>query len=318
MTRRRFQKTATVLLACAIAMSACGDDDLALDDPIGQGDESTGDGSGGEESDAGTGGNETLTRSDVDCDAETLGEGDEVQFVGAYYVVDGQLGERCHGDDDPTILAAWENLGTIADQASLSDLALFAGFVANDPDAEATTLAFVNVADDEGLAFQMSVNLDSYDEDLDEATLTMAHEFSHVFTSTPSQIDRSEESAGSCETYDNGEGCFLTDSIMAQWIARFWDEAAIDAIDPSVEPDPADGDDRCATDDSFLGPYAASNPEEDFAETFSAFVYGIEPPSDAIGAKYDWLADQPGLAEYRDRAEAAGVGPLADKFEACG
>lgn len=309
MTRRRTRHVVAAIIALTMLAGACGDDDtvdLGESAPELEVDPATDpDGDG-------------RSRDDVDCDAETLGEDDEFQFVGAYYVVDGELGERCFGDDDPTILAAWENLGTIADEASLSDLALFAGFVANDPDSESTTLAFVNVADDEGLAFQMSVNLDSYDEDLDEATLTMAHEFSHVFTATASQIDRSEESAGSCTTYDNGEGCFLPDSIMAQWIALFWDGGLIDGIDPSVEPDPADGDDRCATDASFLGAYAASNPEEDFAETFSAFVYRVDAPSDAVQEKYDWIADQPGLAEYRDRAEEAGVGPLTGNFEPCG
>lgn len=68
----------------------------------------------------------------------------------------------------------------------------------------------------------------------------------------------------------------------------------------------------------FLGPYSASNPEEDFAETFSAFVYRLEATTPEVQAKLDWMADQPGLVEFRDRADAAGLGPLPNRFEPCG
>lgn len=262
-----------------------------------------------------------LTRDDVACDAEALGEGGEVEFIDAYYVVDGTLGAVCYGEEDPTIAKAWKSLATITPPGQLNDLALFAGFGTSGGAAEetsGTTLAFVNTVDDEGSAFQMSVNLDAYDEDPEEAALTMAHEFSHVFTATERQIDRSPEAADNCATYFNGEGCYLPDSLMAEWIAEFWSPEDLANVDPNADVGIDDGAELCAADPSFLGPYAATTPEEDFAESFSAFVYRVPATTPEVQAKLDWFAEQPGLVEFRDRAEAAGKGPLAGSFEGCG
>lgn len=262
-----------------------------------------------------------LTRDDVDCDAEALGEDEQTQFVDAYYVVDGTLGAVCFGEADPTMTKAWRSLAAITPPDQLNDLALFAGFSSNggaEEETQGTTLAFVNVIDDEGSAFQMSVNLDAYDEDPDQAALTMAHEFSHVFTATGGQLDRSPEAAESCDTYFNGEGCYLPDSLMAAWIAEFWGPDQLASVDPNKDVGIDDGAELCSRDPGFLGPYAATTPEEDFAESFSAFVYRVEAPTPEAQAKVDWFAEQPGLAEFRDRAVAAGAGPLQGAFEGCG
>lgn len=257
------------------------------------------------------------SQSNVDCSAEGLGEDDEFTFISAYEIVDGQIGDACFGEDNGTLVAAWNELATITPQEQLADLALFAGF-SGDDSAEEETLAFVNVIDDDGLEFQMSVNLSSYLADENEASLTIAHEFAHVFTSIEGQIDRTVFDAEACATYYNGEGCFLEDSIMAQWVELFWGDGLIDEIDPNEEPSNADGEDRCDRNSGFLGPYAASNPEEDFAETFSAYVFQLEADTAAQQAKIDWIDDQAGLAEFRQRAVDAGVGPLRNNFETCG
>jgi hypothetical protein len=252
-----------------------------------------------------------------DCTQAAL-SGDDPEFVfsSAYRVVDGRLGGRCLGEDDPTILDAWEALSTIAPATQLSDLALFAGF---EPDGEvaAETLAFVNALDADGAQFQMSVNTVEAEVDPDELLLTLAHEFSHVFAGTAEQLDRTDEAIEACSTYFNGEGCYLPDSLMLAWIDAFWDDALLASVDP-FEDSPEDADARCASEDGFFGPYAATNPEEDFAEAFSAFVFGVEPDTDGQAARLDWIAGQRGLAEFRDRADAAGMTPLANNFETCG
>ena len=321
-----------VSVAFAIALFATGcvssDDDSAEDDseappatgavvdggsepaPTEASPEGSSDGQGG-------GIDPLLTRDDIDCSEDGLGSTDETEFINAHVVVGGVLGALCYGDEDPTLITAWEELAIITPGLQLADLGLFGGFISGEG-GEETTLAFVNTLDDDGTLFQMSVNLDSYDEDANEARLTMAHEFSHVFTALPSQIDRSAEAADSCATYDNAEGCYAADSIMAQWIALFWGNGLIDQIDPNTEATGAEGEARCDVNPGFFGPYAASNPEEDFAESFSAFVYRLETATPEQQAKFDWMAAQPGLAEFRDRAVSAGVGPLENNFEACG
>ena len=176
----------------------------------------------------------------------------------------------------------------------------------------------MNAFDDEGLNFQMSINLDAYEADPNEAALTVAHEFAHVFTSIESQIDRTVFDAEDCAGYYNGEGCFYDDSVMGQWVTLFWGDGLIDEIDPNAEPSNADGEARCEVNPGFFGPYAASNPEEDFAEAFSAYVYQLEADTEAQQAKLDWIDQQPGLAEFRQRAIDGGRGPLTNNFERCG
>jgi hypothetical protein len=261
---------------------------------------------------------DNLTAGDeVDCSLEALQGGDEeFGFTSAYRVVDGVLGELCFGVDDDTVLDAWDSLATITPDGQLGDLVLFGGF---EPDGEIAeeTLAFVNVVDSDASGFQMSINTVESEADPDELLLTLAHEFTHVFTATPAQLDRTDEAIDGCTTFFNGEGCYLDESLLYAWILEFWNPevlATVNVFEESVD----DADARCADDDGFFGPYAASNPEEDFAEAFSAFVFDVAPETDGQAARLDWIAAQPGLAEFRDRAEAAGWTPLANNFDVCG
>ena len=271
---------------------------------------------------AGAEGDEPLvTDVDVDCSQEGLHGGDEeFVFTSAYVVVDGRLGERCFGNDDgddhEIVLDAWDALTTITPEGQLGELVLFGGF---EPDGELAeeTLAFVSAVDSAGSGFQMSINTVDAIADPDELLLTLAHEFTHVFTATPDQLDRTAEALEDCATYFNGDGCYLDDSLMYDWISEFWDADVLAAVDPTEESE-ADADARCLVDDGFFGPYAATNPEEDFAEAFSAYVFDLEPATDGQADRLDWIAAQPGLAEFRGRAESAGLTPLANNFDVCG
>ena len=166
--------------------------------------------------------------------------------------MDGALGDVCLGDADDRLTRAWDALATITPTGQLADLGVFTGFASTE-DGDEITLAFVNALDADGSLFQMSVNLETYAEDPNEAQLTMAHEFSHVFTSLPSQLDRTVEAGENCATYDNGEGCYLDDSIVYQWIQTFWGDGLIDQVDPLAEATGADGQDRCDADPGFFG-----------------------------------------------------------------
>ncbi len=257
------------------------------------------------------------TAARADCSEEALTGGDEdFVFTSAYDVIDGELSDVCFGSDDPVIVDAWNDLAAITPPGQLTDLALFGGFEP-DGDEAAETLAFVTAIDADGSQFQMSVNTVEAAVDPDELLLTLAHEFSHVFTATSTQLDRTDEAIDACDTYFNGDGCYLPEALMLAWIDAFWDDDLLAGLDP-LEDSPEDADERCSLDDGFFGVYAATNPEEDFAEAFSAFVFRVEPATDAQAARIDWIEQQPGLAEFRDRADAAGMTPLANNFGICG
>lgn len=267
--------------------------------------------------DASDGSASQVSSDGIDCSGEALGDDDEFTFTTAHFVVDGELGDVCLGEEDTTLSKAWADLATIVPAGQLADLGLFGGYAGNESGDE-VTFAFVNTIDDEGEAFQMSVNLASYAEDQNEGLLTMAHEFTHVFTAIESELDRTIFDADDCDTYYNGEGCYTTDSIMAEWIRLFWGGGLIEQINPDSEATAAAGQARCAANPGFFGPYAASNPEEDFAETFSAYVYRLRADNDDQQAKLDWIDQQPGLAEFQERAIDAGLGPLPNGFDFCG
>lgn len=300
-SRRGPRRLGALVVALAVVAGACADDT----EPVG--DEEFGYEWSGDARVAGV----------DDCTQDVLsGDDPEFVFTSAYRIDNGRLGERCLGDDDPTILAAWDALSTIAPVTQLSDIALFAGFEP-DGDGAAETLAFVNALDADGAQFQMSVNTVEAEVDPDELLLTLAHEFSHVFASTSAQLDRTDEAIDACSTYYNGDGCYLPGSLMIAWIEAFWDDDLLTSVDP-FEDFPDDADARCAIDPGFFGPYSATNPEEDFAEAFSAFVFRLEPDTDGQAARLEWIADQPGLVEFRDRADTAGMTPLANNFGICG
>ena len=300
----RSTRAVAALVAALLCLSACSDGDTTGSAPEasapGVG---TGDGSVGFDRPA--------------CDEESLGTDGDIEFTTARYVVDGALGEVCFGGDDPALTSAWEDLSTITPPEQLDQLALFGGF-ASAEDGQDETLAFVNVLTDDGEFFQMSVNLGAFDADPDEATLTMAHEFSHVFTQAPGQLDRTVVDPEDCGTYFNGEGCYLPDSLMARWVADFWDPSELASIDPMDEPGVEDGAGRCADDPGFFGSYAATTPEEDFAEAFSAYVFRLAPENQEQQVRLDWFAAESTMAEYRERATAAGIGPLENNFDLCG
>ena len=302
-----------VALASIVLLAGCtGSDDAASDETVEDG---VGDMDREAVDDPAI--DEAVSLPGDECSPEALNDGDEeFVFISAFRVVDGTLAGRCFGLDDPTIGSAWESLATIAPAEQLGDLALFAGFEA-DGDNAAETLAFVIPLDADGNSFQMSVNITEAAVDPDELLLTLAHEFTHVFTSTAAQLDRSDGSVAACSTYFNGEGCYTDGSLILAWIDEFWDDELLGTVDPLADS-VDDAAARCTIDDGFFGPYAATNPEEDFAEAFSAFVFRLEPETDGQADRLDWIAEQPGLAEFRDRADAAGMTPLVNDFELCG
>lgn len=319
-----------LLVLAALAFSACGSDDIdsqadaeELDDAESdEGEDAiepdTGEtGTDDAESDEGAADVDlSLTRDDVDCSGEELNGDSPFRFSTVHVVVDGVLGAPCLGEGSDTLYAAWDVLAIIAPTTARADLALFGGFEAADDGSEETTLAFVNPLDDDGTVFQMSINLASFEGDENESYLTVAHEFSHVFKLGPTQLDRAVL-AEDCDTFDNGDGCFYEDALLAQWVAEFWTDDMLSDLDPLEEATGDVGAPRCDLNAEFLGAYAASNPDEDFAETFSAFVFGLEVDP-AIAPKLEWMAQQPGLVEFRERAESAGLTPLENNFDLCG
>lgn len=140
-----------------------------------------------------------------------------------------------------------------------------------------------------------------------ELTYTLIHEFGHLLTLNAAQVppnlelfaaefdtedlDRYdqlyEEAEAACPTYFPGEGCSLADSYINRFFDRFWadiyweweellwmedDEEYYDALDALYE----------TYADRFVTDYAATNPAEDIAESWTAFVLSPRPEGETI------------------------------------
>lgn len=249
------------------------------------------------------------TEQSIRCSPLELGEKDSDVAV-IYRVDKGRLGQRCYGEDEVIVLEAWAAMHEFANPVDLEAVRLFAGITSKS--VAAFTVGVGRWPYDE---FAIAVDLSSARSDPEELRLTMAHELSHVFAEMPDQSTK--DSYNECATYHNGFFCFRADSYVYEWIDEFWSEDRLSALPRDGTNDEGGGYDRCEIDPSFLGSYAASHPEEDLAEAFSAFVFGVEVDA-AAQPRLDFFLNYPELAIYRDRAVAAGQSGLTNKFERCG
>lgn len=262
------------------------------------------------------------------CDPDDVS--DDGIVTAMHFVVQGDLQSPCYVDqpddgddvsevvvdDDPRLLAAWESLIAITPDELVSDISLLAGF---EPCSTCTTLAFVTTLDEDSTFFLLAVDVVSGDQDPDELRLTMMHELSHVFGQKPGeQLDVSVRSAATCDTFYNGAGCFTEDSYLWAWIQEFWPAEIRDTLprDGSVGTDD-EAAERCNADPAYTGSYAAVHPEEDFAETFSAYVYDVEVDP-ALTEKFAFFDRYPEFVSIRESARELGFAGTEANFEGCG
>ncbi len=281
-----------------------------------------------------------LTQEEVDDLIAELTEGgfcdpddvrDEGIVTAMHFVVQGELQSPCYVDqpndgddvadvvvdDDPRLIEAWDSLTAITPNELVSDVSLLAGY---EPCSACNTLAFVTVLDEDSTFFLLAVDVVSGAADPDELRLTMMHELTHVFAQKPGeQLDVSVRSPNNCDTFFNGGGCFTEDSYVWAWIQEFWPSEIRDTLpaDGSVGTD-AEANERCDADAGYTGSYAAVHPEEDFAETFSAYVYDVEVDP-ALTAKLEFFDRYPEFVSIRESARALGLaGNTEANFEGCG
>ncbi len=252
----------------------------------------------------------TISPLDPDdaCSPAAIGE-DDGRILAIERVEDGERGARCFGAEIASVDSAWDLLEAIADPAARSAIVRLVAF-----ESDGETLAFAGPVDPfDNTAFYIAVDANA-DTSGDEFALTVVHEFAHVLTGGPADLDI-ETSSFECETWHNGYGCAVDGGVIDEWVDEFWADAALDALPVDGQPDLDGGDRRCTLDRSFVGAYAASHPEEDLAETFAVYVLGSEV-APAVDPKLDFFDARPRFAAVRQRAEDAGL--VAQLDDECG
>jgi hypothetical protein len=254
---------------------------------------------------------------------------DEGAVTAMHFVVRGEIQDPCYVDqlddditvdpvvidNDPRLLAAWDVLVEVAPIELVDDISLLAGF---EPCSDCDSLAFVTQLDVEGTFVLLAVDVAAATDDPEELRLTMLHELSHVFAQAPGEQLAVSSGPSGCDTFYNGVGCLTEDSYLWAWIQEFWPADVVAALpsDGSLATDD-EAEQRCNIDPAYTGSYAARHPEEDFAETFSAYVFDVEVDP-ALTPKLDFFDRYPEFVAIRESARAAGYAGTPANFEGCG
>lgn len=244
------------------------------------------------------------------CDPELVGDEDG-PVTSVYTIEDGRLAGLCWGVPDETVTGAFAVLAVVAPPGGLADVSFVAGF-----DGGGDTVAFVVPVDDAYSGFVMAFDTVAADADPAELRLTVVHEYAHVFTQRVDQLDVTVDRS-SCPTFWNGAGCVVAGSYLDTWINEFWSEEELRSLPVDGSIDEEGGYERCLVDPGFLGAYAASHPEEDFAEAYSAFVFALDVPP-GVESRMRFFEAIPEFVDVRNRVAAAGFPPVRNLFDVCG
>lgn len=142
--------------------------------------------------------------------------------------------------------------------------------------------AFVEPALDGSGKWNMYVNRDVMKDSEREMVFTLIHEFAHILTLNSSQVDETI-AEGACTTHYIDEGCPRTGSYFQNFFQEFWfnGSGGYDAY-------------------YFVTEYAATNPGEDIAESFAAFVLQNKTADSTIAEqKTNFFYDYPELVRMR-------------------
>lgn len=246
------------------------------------------------------------------CDRKTIGE-DFGPIAVAYAVQDGRLAPApCFGEASDVVEQAWNDLAVVTPPQLIDGVTILAGF----DDAASDTLAFAGPVSNDSDEHLIAVGITAAVDDPQELRLTMAHELAHVFTQTTDQIDVALF-ARECDTFYNGFGCFQQDAYVTAWVDQFWDPRDIAELPRDYSVDIDGGEDRCVIDPGFPGSYAASHPEEDFAESFSAYVFDVDMP-DGFLERAEFFDSYPEFIAMRQAIRRADVPVPPGNFDLCG
>ncbi len=248
-----------------------------------------------------------------------LGETEEGEVLVTYSVADGNIESPTYADamtdeeadiqeDEDQHTVMWLEFAQIIPSEQRTLVTQFGVF----SDGQDETLAFVQPIDDSPTNWMLAMDPNDT-RDKSELTYTLIHEFGHVLTLNDGQVpfdetayfaedDETIEAAeAACDGYFTGEGCAGWDSYIGRFYELFW----LDIVEEHAEIDPEDADALydfyTIYEDQFVTDYAATNPGEDIAESWTHFVLNEEPDNDSIAAqKVLFFYDFPELVALRN------------------
>jgi len=185
-------------------------------------------------------------------------------------------------------------------------------------DGEGNVLAAVTQTTYDPGLWSLEVDISDSSDKLN-LTYTLIHEYAHLLTLGPDQVEPSVaifnnpddddiyyDEVSACPDYFPGEGCSRSNSYINAFFNEFWADIHEEWQDINlIEDDDAYyealDDFYYEYEDRFVTDYAATNPEEDMAEAFTFFVLSSRPAGDTIAEeKILFFYDYPELVQLRD------------------
>ena len=201
--------------------------------------------------------------------------------------------------DDPEVAAAMQKIWSRF--AELVPASARANIVQFEMLKEDGAGAHVYPVDEAGKTWTLGVS-NGLGKSLDAVLI---HELGHTLTLDATQATASQVGT-SCVTYDTGDSCAKPNSIVNQFVSRFWPadlRAEVERIGTITDDDEFfEASAKFAEDNegSFVTDYASGNPVEDLAEVFSKFVTEDKPTGDSVAdQKINFLWEFPELVELR-------------------
>ena len=190
-------------------------------------------------------------------------------------------------------------------------------------DGAQNTLAAVSQTEQDPEHWMVEVDLEDTD-DVPCLTYTLIHEFGHLLTLGPDQVKPNRaifenpddwelyaDAEDSCTGYFTGEGCAERGTYMEAFYTRFWPELfpeweQINEIRSQGRRDNALLDFHNDHPGEFVTEYAATDPQEDIAESFAFFVLAPYPTGKTTAEqKVAFFYDYPELMALRASILAA-------------
>lgn len=119
--------------------------------------------------------------------------------------------------------------------------------------------------------WKLGIAINYAEQDQQKLIYTIVKQFGHLISLNNDQIDATIRET-SCSTYYTGLGCSSVDSYINQFQNQFWSDIWASFIEAQGDGEMGIQGFYMTYNDRFLNQNAATNPKEDFAETFATFV----------------------------------------------
>lgn len=198
------------------------------------------------------------------------------QFLATYKIVNGSL-VFARGQEDDFDTQVWNIFRRVSiDPVINKHLQYFA--IYNETDTPA--VAYVERSGKTG-KWLLAININKIKlrtkRDFFNTAKVLAHEFSHIISLNTEEILPISERR--CKTTYISEGCADDDAYIHAFIDDFWSASDRRSVERFIDiKDPEELSDAVTSwyqqdPDSYVTPYASTHPSEDFAESFSAYLF---------------------------------------------